>query len=93
MELAGRGGCWFAGPGLALHLGVEERFAPATRAHPGLLVADIEGARQGLVAAGAPVIDDASGLPVRRFYTEDPFGNRIELIDARDAGFSAPGSR
>jgi catechol 2,3-dioxygenase-like lactoylglutathione lyase family enzyme len=88
-ELAGRGGCWFVGRGLALHLGVEEPFAAATKAHPGLLVEDLETARRALAAGGAPVVEDASGLAIRRCYTADPFGNRVELIDARDAGFSS----
>jgi catechol 2,3-dioxygenase-like lactoylglutathione lyase family enzyme len=87
-ELAGRGGCWFVGPGLALHLGVDEPFEAATQAHPGLLVADLDAGRQALTAAGVPVVDDSSGAPIRRCYTADPFGNRIELIDARDAGFT-----
>ena len=89
--LADRGGCWFAGPGLAIHLGVQEPFVPAARAHPALVVADVESARHLLIAAGAPIVEDSSGLPVRRCYTADPFGNRIELVDVRDAGFSTRG--
>jgi catechol 2,3-dioxygenase-like lactoylglutathione lyase family enzyme len=87
-ELAGRGGCWFDGDGVTLHLGVEEPFVPARKAHPGLLVADLGVAVAALRSAGAPVVDDDSGLPVWRCYTADPFGNRIELIDVRDRGFS-----
>jgi catechol 2,3-dioxygenase-like lactoylglutathione lyase family enzyme len=87
-ELAGRGGCWFGGDGVTIHLGVEEPFVPARKAHPGLLVADLGLAVAGLRSAGAAVVDDESGLPVRRCYTADPFGNRIELIDVRDGGFS-----
>jgi catechol 2,3-dioxygenase-like lactoylglutathione lyase family enzyme len=90
-SLAGRGGCWFAAPGVAVHLGVEEPFVPAAKAHPALLVADLGLARRALAAAGAPVVEDDSGLPVRRCYTADPFGNRIELVDSRDAGFTTRG--
>ena len=61
---------------------------PLARAHPALLVRGLAGAREVLVAAGAVVEDDDSDLPVRRCYVRDPFGNRIELVDARDAGFS-----
>ena len=86
--LAARGGCWFGRPGVTIHLGVEDPFVPARKAHPGLLVADLDRAVVALRAAGSPVVDDDSGLNVRRCYTADPFGNRIELIDARDAGFS-----
>ena len=88
-ELAVRGGCWFIGVGgTAIHLGVDQRFIAAHKGHPGLIVVDLEAARTALAAAGARVIDDDSGLPVLRCYTEDPFGNRIELIDAGDAGFT-----
>lgn len=88
-ELAGRGGCWFVGPGITLHLGIEEPFVAATKAHPGLLVDDLEAARRALTAGGALVVEDPSGFAIRRYYTADPFGNRVELIDARDAGFSS----
>jgi catechol 2,3-dioxygenase-like lactoylglutathione lyase family enzyme len=86
--LAARGGCWFTGPGLHLHLGVEDPFRPATKAHPGLLVEDLDAARAALETAGVPTRDDDAGLPVRRFYAEDPFGNRLELIDVQDRGFT-----
>jgi catechol 2,3-dioxygenase-like lactoylglutathione lyase family enzyme len=86
--LADRGGCWFVAPGLALHLGVEEPFVAASRAHPALLVADLALVRAALVAAGIALEEDRSGLAVRRCYVRDPFGNRIELVDRRDAGFT-----
>lgn len=89
-ELAGRGGCWFARDGVAVHLGVEAAFRPATRAHPAFVVDDLVAERQRLACAGVPIIDDDSSLPVARCYLKDPFGNRIELVDAADAGFSAP---
>ena len=86
--LAGRGGCWFAGTGVAIHLGVEDGFAPLARAHPALLVRDLDAARAALGLAGVAITEDDSGLPIRRCYVHDPFGNRIELVDAQDAGFS-----
>ncbi len=86
--LAGRGGCWFAGPDLAVHLGVEPDFKPATKAHPAFGVVDLASARDTLTAAGVEVEEDDSGLAVRRCYVRDPFGNRVELVDQRDAGFS-----
>lgn len=88
-QLAGRGGCWFAGPDVAIHLGAEAGFRPLAKAHPALLVRDLAAARIALAAAGIPVIEDDAGLQVRRCYVHDPFGNRIELVDAGDAGFSA----
>ncbi|MBI3747904.1 MAG: VOC family protein [Chloroflexi bacterium] len=86
-ELTGRGGCWFAGPGVAIHLGVEPGFRPLAKAHPALLVADLAAARATLATAGVPIEEDGSGLPVRRCYVRDPFGNRLELVDQRDRGF------
>jgi catechol 2,3-dioxygenase-like lactoylglutathione lyase family enzyme len=88
-ELADRGGCWFAGSSVAIHLGTESDFRPATKAHPALVIADLQIFRTELATAGVGVEDDDSGLPVMRCYIHDPFGNRIELIDLGDAGFSA----
>lgn len=79
--LAPRGGCWFVRGSVALHLGVEEPFTPARKAHPGLTVSDLDAAERSLREAGAPIVPDASLPGVRRIYTSDPFGNRIELIE------------
>jgi catechol 2,3-dioxygenase-like lactoylglutathione lyase family enzyme len=87
-QLARRGGVWFVGPGLVVHLGVEEPFRPARKAHVAFQVASLERARRRLAVHDVDVVEDDSGLPVRRWYIADPFGNRIELIDAGDAGFS-----
>jgi catechol 2,3-dioxygenase-like lactoylglutathione lyase family enzyme len=88
-ELSPRGGCWFVGAGgTAIHLGVDQRFLAAPKSHPGLIVVDLAAARRALSAAGARVVEDGSGVPIRRCYTDDPFGNRIELIEAADAGFT-----
>ena len=92
-ELARRGGAWFVGPGLAIHLGVEDPFRPARKAHPAFVVADLARARASLAAHGLPTDEDDSGFPIRRCYVSDPFGNRIELIDAADGGFTEPGRR
>ena len=81
-DLAVRGGCWFAGPQVQLHLGVEDDFRPATKAHPALLVDDLDVVCQRIVAGGGEV-RSAEGLPgVARVHTDDPFGNRLELIQA-----------
>lgn len=90
--LSGRGGCWFVGPGgAAIHLGVDERFIAAVKAHPCLIVADLAAARRALAAAGVAIVEDGAGPGVDRCYTVDPFGNRIELVDALDAAFSERG--
>ena len=83
-QLRTKGGCWFSGNGVELHLGVQADFEPATKAHPGLRVADLETARNHLVTAGTPIISDLSGVSVRRFYVLDPFGNRIEFLQEGD---------
>lgn len=91
-ELVRRGGCWFVGPGgFAIHLGVDQRFMAAKKSHPCLIVVDLEAARRALLEHGVRVGDDDSGLAVRRIYAEDPFGNRIELVEATDAGFTERG--
>ncbi|MGC0376797.1 VOC family protein [Streptomyces sp. SAI-229] len=79
--LAARGGCWFEAGDVRLHLGVEDGFRPARKAHPGLLVTGIEAYAARLAAHGAPVTWDP-GLPGhRRFYSEDPVGNRLEFLE------------
>jgi catechol 2,3-dioxygenase-like lactoylglutathione lyase family enzyme len=85
--LAARGGCWFNGPGIQVHLGVEQEFAPARKAHPAFLVADLPACRQHLAQAGIATTPDQTVPGVRRFYAADPFGNRIEFIQDGD-GFS-----
>jgi catechol 2,3-dioxygenase-like lactoylglutathione lyase family enzyme len=71
------GGVWFE-PGI--HLGVESDFRPAKKAHPGLRMADLDATAERLEAAGADVEWDDRWPGVRRLYTHDPFGNRLELL-------------
>ena len=87
-ELAGHGGCWFVGANAAIHLSREDGFSPHAKAHPALVIRDLAAAREVLVAAGVAIEEDEARLPVSRCYVRDPFGNRIELVDERDAGFS-----
>ena len=75
--LAARGGCWFRGGALELHLGVEDGFVPARKAHPAFGVSDLTALRARLEEAGAPVVDDDLVEGRARLYTADPFGNRI----------------
>jgi catechol 2,3-dioxygenase-like lactoylglutathione lyase family enzyme len=77
-SLKARGGVWFRAGAQQLHVGVQEDFQPATKAHPAFRVDDLDALAERLVTAGAPVhYDDA--IP-GRFYTEDPWGNRLELL-------------
>ncbi|MBX3051928.1 MAG: hypothetical protein KF753_10665 [Caldilineaceae bacterium] len=85
--LVSRGGCWFEAPRVIVHLGVQDDFVPARKAHPAFLVADWEGLRQRLKEAGVALTADDTLAEVRRFYADDPFGNRIEFIRDGD-GFS-----
>jgi catechol 2,3-dioxygenase-like lactoylglutathione lyase family enzyme len=80
--LASAGGCWFEGPGTAVHLGVEDDFRPARKAHVAFRVRDLKGARQALLEAGVPVREASPvpGLPPR-FFSTDLFGNRLEFIE------------
>ena len=82
LALALRGGCWFVRGGVQLHLGVETAFRPAEKAHPAFRIAGLDELAAALAAAGHPVRWDDELPGVRRCYTDDPFGNRIELIAA-----------
>lgn len=83
--LAARGGCWFRGHGIELHLGVEQEFRPARKAHPGLLISDIDEWAARLASAGYPVSFDNMFPGMRRFYSEDPHGNRLEFLEPSDS--------
>jgi len=85
-NLAARGGLWFALPdGRQLHVGVTDGFAPATKAHPAFLVRDIDALRARLEQAGIATREDEPLAGARRFYADDPFGNRLEFLE-REAG-------
>ncbi|MGI5455475.1 VOC family protein [Streptomyces sp. CA-249302] len=81
--LAARGGCWFRAGQVQLHLGVEKDFRPAKKAHPGLRVTGIEAYASRLEAGGASVTWDDDLPGHRRFYSEDPVGNRLEFLEPR----------
>jgi catechol 2,3-dioxygenase-like lactoylglutathione lyase family enzyme len=82
--LRGRGGAWFALGERGLHVGVEEGFRPARKAHLALRLgaAELDELAERLAAAGRPVTWDDSLPGERRFYSEDPWGNRIEFLAA-----------
>jgi catechol 2,3-dioxygenase-like lactoylglutathione lyase family enzyme len=81
--LAGRGGLWLAlADGFELHLGVDPDFHPAAKAHPGFRVAGLDAALARLARAGIAAEQDLDTKGRRRAYLADPFGNRIELIEA-----------
>lgn len=80
--LRARGGVWFRCGDQQLHVGVEDEFTPAQKAHPALRVADgeLDALAERLRKAGEHVIWDESLAGVRRFYTHDPWGNRVEVL-------------
>jgi catechol 2,3-dioxygenase-like lactoylglutathione lyase family enzyme len=79
--LAARGGVWFRAAALELHLGVEDDFQPARKAHPGLLVDDLPAYADRLASHGVPVEWDDAFPGFRRCYVTDPHGNRLELLE------------
>jgi catechol 2,3-dioxygenase-like lactoylglutathione lyase family enzyme len=81
-RLRSRGGIWFALGGAQLHIGVEHDFRPAKKAHPAIRldVAALETLAARLIGDGVAVRWDVELPDVRRFYTEDPWGNRLELL-------------
>ncbi len=92
--LRDRDGVWFAlGDGRQLHIGIQQRFVAAAKAHPALAAGDVGALHTlagRLAGAGAPVRWDTALAGVTRFYTADPFGNRLELLAAGIAATLAP---
>lgn len=79
--LAARGGCWFRGGGLEVHLGVEADFAPAMKAHPGILIDGIQDLAEHLESQGVEVTWDDNFPGHHRFYAADNVGNRLEFLE------------
>ena len=80
-NLAKRGGAWFEGGTLRVHLGVEADFRPARKAHPAFLVQQLDALTQRLHGAGVTTVTDEPLEGFHRIYVSDPFGNRIELLE------------
>jgi catechol 2,3-dioxygenase-like lactoylglutathione lyase family enzyme len=79
--LAARGGCWFECGSQQVHIGVEQNFQPARKAHPAFAVSDLDELRKVLLARSVPIVDDESLPGTCRFYAEDPWGNRLEFVE------------
>ena len=82
--LRARGGVWFRCGAQQLHIGVEREFSPARKAHPAFQVADYDALLDRLGEAGIETSADESIPGLRRSFVADPFGNRIELLEASD---------
>jgi catechol 2,3-dioxygenase-like lactoylglutathione lyase family enzyme len=89
-NLKKRGGCWFEKGSIKLHLGVEKDFRPARKAHPAFLVEDLPGLVARLEQAGVAARQDEALPGYTRVYVDDPFGNRIELIEKTQAHRGRP---
>lgn len=79
-HLEARGGCWFEAGTIRVHLGIEDDFRPARKAHPAFLVSDLAALRARLDGEGVEVLVDEPLPGFDRVYVADPFGNRIELL-------------
>lgn len=84
-NLKARGGAWFANESqtVRIHVGVETEFRPSKKAHPALQVENLRTFAERCRAAGFGVVEDEPLEGYDRVYVYDPFGNRIELLEAR----------
>ena len=80
-DLAKRGGVWFESDRVKVHLGIDPDFRAARKAHPGLLVRDLNELILKLRAAGVDVVEAEPLMGYSHVYIADPFGNRIELME------------
>lgn len=75
------GGVWFRCGSHQLHIGVDNNFTPATKAHPAIHVQNLAALKQQIMSKGIPVKDDERLPGAERFYVDDPFGNRLEFLE------------
>jgi catechol 2,3-dioxygenase-like lactoylglutathione lyase family enzyme len=80
-ELAIRGGAWFSDGSVQLHLGIDPGFTPAQKAHPALVVRGLDAYVARARAGRCPIVDDDPLPGWRRIFLNDPFGNRLELME------------
>jgi hypothetical protein len=80
-DLEARGGCWFAVADRQIHLGVDQNFRAAQKAHVALSTIGLDELRARLERAGYHTQNDSDVDGRKRFFTHDPFGNRIEFMD------------
>lgn len=82
-SLRSRGGAWFQCGAHQVHVGVQPDFVPATKAHPAFEVRGLDELRDHFLGHGIQVIDDTARDEegVKRFYVNDPFGNRLEFLE------------
>ena len=84
-NVAARGAVWFQCGSMQIHLGVEDDFRPARKAHPAFLIRDLAQVREALANAGYEIkLDPEPNPSYERAFTSDPFGNRVELMHPRE---------
>jgi catechol 2,3-dioxygenase-like lactoylglutathione lyase family enzyme len=88
-ELASRGGAWFHSGSAEIHLGVDENFTPARKAHPAFVVKDLKAILARCAEAGHPSTEGKPLAGFDRADVYDPFGNRIELLQRKGSGAEA----
>jgi len=79
--LRARGGCWFECGSQQVHIGVERDFKAAQKAHAAFAVFNLDELRQALTDRGVKIVEDDNLPDARRFYAEDPWGNRLEFVE------------
>lgn len=80
-NLQSRGGCWFKCGAQEVHIGIQADFTPAKKAHPGFTVHALEQLKSRLETAGYEISEEPPIAGRARFFTHDPFGNRIEFLE------------
>ncbi|PUB14631.1 VOC family protein [Paenisporosarcina sp. OV554] len=80
-ELKKNGGVWFSNGHIHIHVGIEEPFLPAKKAHPAFEVSDIDALSSHIIEKGVSIQEDHRLPGAKRFYVNDPFGNRLEFLE------------
>jgi len=80
-NLKGRGGCWFICGNQEIHISIQEDFVSPKKAHPGLIVTNIEVLRERLITLNFEIKEEPPIEGRTRFFVADPFGNRIEFLE------------
>jgi catechol 2,3-dioxygenase-like lactoylglutathione lyase family enzyme len=84
-----RGGVWFQNGKIQVHVGIEKNFSPAQKAHPAFEVENLEELKRHLTSHRVVFTEDDHFPGANRIYLNDPFGNRIEILEWREGKYSA----
>ncbi|MFC4454898.1 VOC family protein [Deinococcus sonorensis] len=76
------GGVWFALPdGRQLHTGTVAAFVPRDKGHPCLRSDQLDALLERATRLQIAFEPDTRLAPLRRVYFQDPFGNRLEVVE------------